>query len=111
VELATSPHVRERSREDRIARRQERLARYFDGTHTRQVCLRRLAVYDLERFTTGALLAFQDAAGFTLALGAVEEADRSGATCTVRTPLPDLDSVRSVRFGAARWDCTNNREW
>ena len=51
-----------------------------------------------------------DADGFCLALGVVEEADRLGGKVIIRTPLPSLEGVASVRFGAARWDPANRRE-
>jgi len=110
LELGVSPHVQVRAREARIARRQERLARYFDGAQPRLVEMRRMPIYDLERLAVGALLAFQDAVGLSLALGVVEEADRLGGKVIIRTPLPGLDGVASVRLGAARWDLANRRE-
>jgi polynucleotide 5'-hydroxyl-kinase GRC3/NOL9 len=110
LELGVSPHVLERAREARIARRRERLARYLDGAQPRLVELRRTPVYDLERLAVGALLAFQDADGFCLALGVVEEADRLGGKVIICTPLSSLEGVASVRFGAARWDLANRRE-
>jgi polynucleotide 5'-hydroxyl-kinase GRC3/NOL9 len=110
VELRVSPHVLERTREARIARRRERLAQYFGGGQPRLVDLRRMPVYDLERLAVGALLSFQDAEGFSLALGVVEEADRLGGKVIARTPLPGLEGVASVRFGAVRWDLENRRE-
>jgi len=110
VELPVSPSVVERSREARIALRRERLARYFERAQPRLLALRQTAVYDLEWLAAGALLAFQDSAGFFLGLGVVEEADRQGGTVTVRTPLPALERVASVRLGTAHWDLTNRRE-
>jgi polynucleotide 5'-hydroxyl-kinase GRC3/NOL9 len=110
VELAVSPHASERSREARIARRRERLGRYFEQAQPRVLSLRQMAVYDLERLTIGALVALQDADGFALGLGAVQEADRLGGTITVRTPVPSLEGVKSLRFGASRWDTTSCRE-
>ncbi len=110
VEVPVSPYVVERSRDERIARRRDRLSRYFEGAQPRLVALRQIAVYDLEWLAVGALLAFQDAEGFALGLGVVEEADRLGGALTVRTPLPDLEGVASVRFGEARWDLANRRE-
>lgn len=110
LELPLSPHVVERSREARIARRRERLSDYFEGAQQQQVVLRQMAAYDLERLASGALLAFQDAEGFALGLGVVEEADRPGGTILTRTPLPDLQAVTSVRFGVTRWDLANRRE-
>lgn len=110
VELAVSPHVSQRSREARIARRSERLAQYFQGAQTRLVSLRRMATYDLELLETGAILAFQDNGHFTLALGVVEEADRPGGTAAIRTPLESLERVQSVRVGSARWEGDKKRE-
>ena len=110
VELGVSPHVVERSREARIARRRERLARYFEGAQQHLVTLRQVAVYDLERLAVGALLAFQDADGFALALGVVEQDDRSAGTISIHTPLSSLDGVISVRFGATRWDLIDRQE-
>jgi polynucleotide 5'-hydroxyl-kinase GRC3/NOL9 len=110
VELAVSPHTSERSREARIARRRERLARYFEQAQPRLLSLSKTAVYDLERLTIGALIALQDADGFALGLGAVQEADRLGGMITIRTPIPSLEGVKSVRFGATRWDTTSGRE-
>jgi polynucleotide 5'-hydroxyl-kinase GRC3/NOL9 len=110
VELPVSPFAMERSREVRIISRRDRLARYFEGAQPRQLTLRQAAIYDLEWLAAGALLAFQDAAGFALGLGVVEEADRLGGTMIVRTPLPGLDGVASVRLGTARWDLSNKRE-
>jgi polynucleotide 5'-hydroxyl-kinase GRC3/NOL9 len=110
VELPVSPHVVARSREARIARRRRRLIRHFEKAQPRQLVLRQMAVYDLERLATGALLAFQDADGFALDLGVVEQADRLAGTVIARTPLADLEGVASVRFGAHRWDPATQRE-
>ncbi len=110
VEWRVSPHVVERAREVRIARRRAKLADYLRRARPCLVSLRKMAVYELERLTAGALLAFQDAEGFTLGLGVVEESDRVEKTLIVRTPLPGLDGVTSLRFGAARWDVANQRE-
>jgi polynucleotide 5'-hydroxyl-kinase GRC3/NOL9 len=110
VELPVSSHAVERSRTTRIARRRELMARYFRDAQLQLIQLREYAVYDLERLTTNALLAFQDVAGYSVALGVVEEADRLGGTVIVRTPLVGLEDVRSVRFGASRWDLINQRE-
>jgi len=110
VELCPSPLVLARSREARIARRREMLALYFEGASSRQISLRQMAIYDLERLAPGSLLAFQDAEGFVLGLGVVEEADRKGGTVLVRSPLCTLDGARSLRFGATRWDLARQRE-
>lgn len=110
VELAVSPHVEVRSREARIARRREGLARYFRGAQTHRVVLRQMAVYDLERLASGVLLAFQDGEGLAVGVGVVEEIEQPAVAIMVRTPLTDLEGVMSVRFGAARWDLAGRRE-
>jgi polynucleotide 5'-hydroxyl-kinase GRC3/NOL9 len=110
VEWRISPHVVERPREARIARRRALLADYFRPARPCGVSLCQMAVYELDRLAAGALLAFQDAEGFTLGLGVMEEADRLDKTIIVRTPLPGLEGVASLRFGAARWDMADQRE-
>ena len=110
VELPVSPMVVARSREARIAHRRELLSRTFEGAPSQRVALHRMAVYDLERLAVGGLLAFQDGQGLALALGAVEEVDRSGGTALVRTPLASLEGVRSVRLGTTRWDLGGRQE-
>lgn len=111
VEWRVSPHVVERPREARIARRRAQLAGYFRQARPCVVSLRQVAVYELDRLAIGALLAFQDIEGFTLGLGVVEKADRLEKTLIVRTPLSGLEGVASLRFGATRWDIVNQREW
>ena len=110
VEWRVSPHVVERGREARIARRQARLADYFQRARQCVVSLCQIAVYELERLAAGALVAFQDAEGMALGLGVVEQADRLEKTLIVRTPLPGLEGVASLRFGTTRWDVANQRE-
>ncbi len=110
IELPVAPQVTERPREARIARRRERLAAYFAAARPHLVALRRLAVYNLSRLAPGALLAFQDGAGFTLALGCVTEMDRLGGTVIAHSPLPNLEGVCSIRFGVVRWDPVAQQE-
>jgi polynucleotide 5'-hydroxyl-kinase GRC3/NOL9 len=110
VELSVLPYAVERPREARITRRQEQLARYFEGAQPCLLNMRQMAIYDLEQMAPGAVLALQDAEGFTLGLGAVEQLDRLAGSLIARTPLVSLDGVSSVRFGAARWDLANRRE-
>jgi polynucleotide 5'-hydroxyl-kinase GRC3/NOL9 len=102
VELPVSPYVVQRTREARISRRRQRLDRYFEGAQLQRLVLRQTAIYDLEQLAVGALLAFQDADGFVLGLGIVEDADQLGGTVAVRTPLASLEHVGSVRLGAVR---------
>jgi polynucleotide 5'-hydroxyl-kinase GRC3/NOL9 len=110
AEMPVSPHAVERSRQVRIDRRRERLARYFEGGRPRMLQLRKAAVYDLERLAPGALLAFQDGDGFVLELGVVQALDRQAGRVTVHSPLDDLDRAASVRIGTLHWDLAGQRE-
>jgi polynucleotide 5'-hydroxyl-kinase GRC3/NOL9 len=110
VELPVSPHVRQRSREARIAHRRERLMAYFRRGRRHEVNLKTVAAYDLERLAHGTLLAFQDAEGFVLELGVVLEAGRPAGWAVVHSPLNDLDHAASLRLGTLRWDLGGRRE-
>jgi polynucleotide 5'-hydroxyl-kinase GRC3/NOL9 len=110
VDLPVSPLAVERSREARIARRRERLARYFEGAQPRPVQVRQMAVYDLEWLASGAIVALQDAEGYALGLGVVELVEQAAGTFVVHTPLQGLEGVASVRCGEARWDLNHYRE-
>jgi len=110
LELRVSPRAVERSREQRIARRQERLAAYFRQARPHLLAMGKMAVYELEYLAPGALLALQDAEGLCLGLGIVEGADRQAGSVTLHSPLPGLDRVTSVRFGPVRWDLARERE-
>ncbi len=110
LELPVSPHVQQRSREARIARRRQRLAAYFREGRTHLVNLKKLAVYDLERLAAGALLAFQDAEGLVLALGVVQEIDRPSGRVSIYSPLRALEETASVRLGTLRWDLDGQLE-
>jgi polynucleotide 5'-hydroxyl-kinase GRC3/NOL9 len=104
LELPVSTHVHQRTREERVAHRHTRFANYFAGAGSMVVNVRQMAVYDVERMSPGALLAFQDGQGLTLELGVAQEIDRRRGTVTIRTPLPAAEQAASVRFGDARWD-------
>jgi polynucleotide 5'-kinase involved in rRNA processing len=86
------------------------LAGYFRNAGQHVLSLRRLAVYELERLAPGALLALQDAEGFSLGLGAVERIDSLADTIVVRTQVANLEGVHSLRFGSQRWDFAGQRE-
>lgn len=110
IELQVSSHAIERTRQERVDYRRERLAQYFQSAMPCLVSLRTMAVYDLGLMAVGALLALQDAEGFALGLGVVERAERAAGNVVIYTPMSDLAGVESLRFGAARWDLTHQRE-
>jgi polynucleotide 5'-hydroxyl-kinase GRC3/NOL9 len=104
AELPVPPHVRQRTREERVAQRRRRFAHYFEGARSLVVNVRQMAVYNVENMVPGALLAFQDGRGLTLELGVAQEVDSRRGMVTVRTPLPGPEQAASIRFGDARWD-------
>jgi polynucleotide 5'-hydroxyl-kinase GRC3/NOL9 len=110
IELSASLHVVERTREERVARRRQKLASYLEGARPIVVDLRRMAVYDVDELARGALVALQDAEGFVLGLGVVEQVMRLEGTVDIRTPLLGFEAAASLRFGAARWDLAGRRE-
>jgi polynucleotide 5'-hydroxyl-kinase GRC3/NOL9 len=98
-ELAPSPAV---VRRDAITRREHRAAqfgRYFAGAGLREVDCRRLAVFPEPNFAFNQLVALEDAAGFTLGLGIVREANLTGRPVTLLTPLGSLAGVDALRLG------------
>ena len=109
-ELAVAREVRWKSREKRIAHREEKFRRYFADAGLLSVPLSRLPVVGLGGTTRGRLLAFQDEAGFVVDLGVVERIDPAQRTLSVRTPLSSLDGVGSLRMGDLRLDPASGQQ-
>lgn len=109
-EFPVALEVREKVREGRIAHRAERFRRYFSGAGLLIVSLNRLPVIGLGGPAHGRLLAFQDEAGFALGLGVVERLDLGSKTLSVRTPLPSLDGIASLRMSELRLDPASGQE-
>ena len=102
--------MRWKSREKRIAHREEKFRRYFADAGLLSVPLSRLPVVGLGGTTRGRLLAFQDEAGFVVDLGVVERLDPAQRTLSVRTPLSSLDGVGSLRMGDLRLDPASGQQ-
>ncbi len=109
-ELPVARQVREKVREARIAHRAERFRRYFAGAGLLSVSLNRLPVVGLGGAVRDRLLAFQDEAGFAVGLGVVQDLDPAQRTLSVRTPLPGLDGVASLRMGDLRLDPASGQQ-
>jgi polynucleotide 5'-hydroxyl-kinase GRC3/NOL9 len=109
-ELAVAREVRWKSREKRIAHREEKFRRYFADAGLLSVPLSRLPVVGLGGTTRGRLLAFQDEAGFVVDLGVVERLDPAQRTLSVRTPLSSLAGVGSLRMGDLRLDPASGQQ-
>jgi polynucleotide 5'-hydroxyl-kinase GRC3/NOL9 len=109
-ELRVSQHVKERDRETRIRYREARFRNYFGKAGTLKVPIRSTVVFGIEEMSRGQVLAFQDEAGFALALGVAQEYERSSLTLAVCTPLISVEGVSSIRFGTLRLDPATGRE-
>ena len=109
-ELPICEHVTVRARVDRIAYRERRFRRYFERARTLTVPIGRVVAFELDRMAQNRLLALQDREGFALALGVAKAYDRHTRTLAVVTPLPSLEGVSSIRFGALKLDPTTGCE-
>jgi polynucleotide 5'-hydroxyl-kinase GRC3/NOL9 len=109
-ELRVSKHVQERDRETRIRYREERFRNYFGKAGILKVPIRSTVVFGIEEMSRGQVLAFQDEAGFALALGVAQEYERSSQTLAVCTPLISMEGVSSIRFGTLKLDPATGQE-
>ncbi len=105
VELPTSPLVRTRSREERIAWRQQRFRLYFRRARLLSVPLQAFSLlYDRTAtaggtvLVPGQLVGFLDRWGFLMALGIVRRI--GDQNIEVFTPLRDLGRVAALRPGS-----------
>lgn len=99
VRLTPSPVVRRRDMHRRQAHRSAQFARHF--YHSRRLSLdwRRLAIYPDPGFCLNRLVALENFAGFTLALGIVTGIDDEHRQVELLTPLRSLVEVNSLRLG------------
>jgi polynucleotide 5'-hydroxyl-kinase GRC3/NOL9 len=109
-ELPVAREVREKAREVRVTHRAERFRRYFANAGLLSVQLNRLPVVGLGGTARDRLLAFQDEVGFVLGLGVVQDLDPGQRALSVRTPLPGLDGVASLRMGELRLDAESGQQ-
>ena len=102
IELTTSPHVRPRSREERIAWRQYRFQVYFRHARDMVLDVQHLPRLGGGRLFPGRLLGFLDRRGFLVALGVLRGWE--GHRWTVFTPLRDIARVDAIRLGSIGLD-------
>jgi polynucleotide 5'-hydroxyl-kinase GRC3/NOL9 len=104
VTLRPSAAVHRKENAHRRAHRRRKYADHFKESRIIEVDWTKLAVFPMPRFSLQRLVAFEDAAGFTLALGIVREIDRQARKVSVQTPLASLQAVKSLRLGDIRVD-------
>jgi polynucleotide 5'-hydroxyl-kinase GRC3/NOL9 len=104
VTLHPSAAVHRKENAQRRAHRRRQYAKHFKESRMIQVNWTELAVFPMPRFSLQRLVAFEDAAGFTLALGIVREIDRQARKVSIQTPMASLQGVKSLRLGDVRLD-------
>jgi polynucleotide 5'-hydroxyl-kinase GRC3/NOL9 len=98
VELGASPALRPRNMAARQRHRARRFARHFAGAALLEVNVTRFPVSPDEFPGPNQLLAFEDAAGFTLALGIATRSDKTAKTAAILTPIRSLSAVHAIRL-------------
>jgi polynucleotide 5'-hydroxyl-kinase GRC3/NOL9 len=98
-ELAPSLAVRPRSADIRREYRLRQFQRHFTGARVHWLDWNRLPVFPAPFFRLNRLVAFEDAHGFTLALGIVVEIDRPGKRLALLTPLERPELANALRLG------------
>ena len=99
VDLQPSPARQTRDRPTRQDHRASQFAKYFASARSLVIDWSRLAVLPSPRFILNRLAALEDANGFTLGLGIVEQVDGKSRQVTLKTPLDSLDKVDTLRLG------------
>ncbi|RME89095.1 MAG: hypothetical protein D6770_05400 [Anaerolineae bacterium] len=108
--LRPSPLVQKRDFATRRQNRLDRYAAYFATVHPLELSWREMPVFPWPRFALHGLLAFEDAEGFTRALGIVQEIHRETMRLRVLTPLPSLEGVDALHLGDLALDPQTFRE-
>ncbi len=119
VELPPASAIRPRDMVTRRAYRARLFARYFANAYPLEISWARLAVFPAPCFGRGQLVALEDAHGFALALGVVQEVDPVRQTVLLLTPAHSLEKVDAIRLGDiwlnpqtwedSRWGNTGDR--
>jgi len=84
--------------------------RYFRVARSLEIEWQRLAVFPAPTFTLHRLVALEDGAGFTLALGIVTGCDLIRGVLTLYSPLSSLADVDAIRLGDLALDPRTFRE-
>lgn len=99
VELPSVSAIQPRDMPTRRAYRARQFARYFANAYPLEISWTRLAVFPAPSFDQGRLVALEDARGFALALGVVQDVNPIRCTALLLTPTHSLEMVDAVRLG------------
>ncbi len=110
IVLRPSPAAQRRDVLARQAHRAAQFAHYFSPARSLVVDWERLAVFPAPDFAFNQLVALEDAEGFALAVGIVEQADLHAKRVTLRAPLASMDGVQALRLGDVTLDLRTFRD-
>jgi polynucleotide 5'-hydroxyl-kinase GRC3/NOL9 len=99
IELPPSTAAQRRDTSVRKAHRASQFAHYFTNSSQLRVNWTQFAVLPAPRFNLHRLVALEDADGFTIGLGIVEQIDRIYRQVILRTPVDTLNGVDVLRVG------------
>jgi len=99
IDLSPSPAAKRRDASIRRAHRAEKFALYFRHSHLLMVNWLQFAVFPAPSFAVNRLVALEDADGFTIGLGIVEEIEAQAKQVLLHTPLSSMKGVEAIRLG------------
>jgi len=99
IDLSSSPAARRRDPSIRRAHRAEQFAHHFKNSHLLMVNWLQFAVFPAPSFDVNRVVALEDAEGFTIGLGIVEEIDAQARQVVLHTPLSSMKGVEAIRLG------------
>lgn len=99
LEFSPSPAAQQRDTSVRKAHRAAQFAQYFTNSSQLRVNWTQFAVLPAPQFNLHRLVALEDADGFTIGLGIVEQIDRIYRQVILYTPIDKLDGVDVIRLG------------
>jgi polynucleotide 5'-kinase involved in rRNA processing len=99
LEFSPSPAAKQRDTSVRKAHRVAQFAQYFANSSRLSVNWTQFAVLPAPQFNLHRLVALEDADGFTIGLGIVEQIDRIYRQVILYTPIDKLDGVDVIRLG------------
>lgn len=99
IERPPIPGVQPRDRQTRRAYRAAQFARHFSGARPVEVDLTRFASWPRTPFVLHQLVALEDAAGYTLALGILLGTQAANRQALILTALDSLADVATIHLG------------
>ena len=99
VKMPVSPSAKSRDLPSRRASRAEQFAQYFANAEAKIVSWADMAVFPSPEFRLNLLVAMEDADGYVLGLGIVQQITEASREVTLLTPLSSLEKIDSIQLG------------